>query len=106
MTFIKLDHSIVELSTIEYIDDTCAEMLLITVHHKHGVDTASGFYAIELLWLIKPSALEGKRFHWRKHAWSIHNLFAHPIMQLLAYCRLYKWAIWIHDKTAPQPKIK
>ncbi len=101
--FFKTDNGVVEKSTIQYVDDTNIEHLQLTVYHTHGVDTVSGFFAIELLWAIKPSALEGKRLMWRKHVWSIHNLIAHPIMQLLAYVRLYKWAIWIHDVTAPKP---
>lgn len=105
-TFIKTDSGVVKIDTIEYLDDRDIENLRLVVYHKHGVDVVTGFFAIELLWQIKPSALEGKRLHWRKHVWSIHNLFAHPLMQLLAYCRLYKWAMWIHDVTAPKPSVK
>jgi hypothetical protein len=47
--------------------------------------------------------VEGKRLKWPKFVWCIHNLFAHPITQLLALCKLYKWAFWIHDVTVPKP---
>lgn len=101
--FVKLNSGIVNVANIEYIDDTQIEQLHLIVYHKHGVDVVDGFFAIELFWLLKPSALEGKKLMWRKHVWSIHNLFAHPLMQLLAYCRLYKAAMWIHDVTTPKP---
>ena len=65
--------------------------------------TVSGFAALELVWLLKPSALEGKRLTWQKNSWIIHNLIAHPLMQLLALVGLYKQAIWIHDITVPKP---
>jgi hypothetical protein len=47
--------------------------LKITVYHGGGVDEVSGFAAIELIWHIRPSALEGKWRHWKKHAWAIHK---------------------------------
>lgn len=67
------------------------------------VDTVSGFGGQELIYRLRPSALEGKRFKWRKHMWAIHNIFGHPLMQILAWMRCYKAAMWIHDVTTPQP---
>lgn len=101
--FVKLDNSVIALDTIEWIDDTRVEELVLTVKHKNGEDTCTGFFAIQLLWMAKPDALEGKRFHWRKHVWAIHNLVAHPLMQIFAFLRLYKAAMWIHEVTAPKP---
>jgi hypothetical protein len=40
----------------------------------------------------------------KEHMWAIHNLFAHPLMQILAWFRLYKQAIWIHNITVPKPR--
>lgn len=104
--FAKLDNCIVAVDTIEFIDDTRIEELVLTIKHKNGEDTCTGFFAIQLLWMLKPDALEGKRFHWRKNVWAIHNLFAHPLMQVLAFLGMHKTAIWIHDITAPQPEAK
>lgn len=65
-------------------------------------DTISGYGGEELIQMLRPTALEGKRYEWRKHAWAIHNIIGHPVMQLLAWMRLYKAAMWVHDVTAPR----
>ena len=103
MKHVLLDNGIVRIDTIKGIDFTKADLLELTVTHDGGIDVVTGFAAIELLWLVKPSVLEGKWRNWRKHTWVIHNLFAHPLMQILAFMRLYKWAIWVHDVTVPKP---
>lgn len=101
--FVKLDNTTVRLDTIEAIDDSKIEDWIIVVKHKHGEDTVSGFFAVELLWMLKPSALEGKRLRWKKNIWIIHNIIAHPLMQILAFFKCYKLAMWIHDSTVPKP---
>lgn len=67
-------------------------------YRAHGND------AIEAVMLLKPSALEGKRLRWVKNAWAFHNLVGHPVMQILAWLRLYKAAIRFHDWTTPAPR--
>lgn len=58
--------------------------------------------AIETLLALKPSAVEGNvQIRWKKNAWIIHNLIAHPLMQILALLRLRRLALWIHDVTVP-----
>lgn len=101
--FVKLDNSTIRLDTIEAIDDSKIEQWFIVVKHKHGEDTVSGFFAVELLWMIKPGALEGKRLRWKKNVWVIHNIIAHPLMQILSFFKCYKTAMWIHDITTPKP---
>lgn len=65
----------------------------------------SGFKAQELIWLMKPGYLEGlSKIKYHKYAWAIHNLIAHPLLQLLAFVGLTKWGMWIHDQTVPKPK--
>lgn len=102
-TIFALDNSLIRIDTIRHIDYSQQDLLFLTVTHDNGIDTVSGFNAIELLWTLKPSALEGKWRNWKKNTWIIHNLFAHPLMQLLAFLRLYNWAIYVHDKTVPHP---
>lgn len=65
--------------------------------------TAEGVDAINAVMLLKPSALEGRRLRWAKHAWAFHNIVAHPVMQVLSWLRFYKTAIWVHDATIPRP---
>ena len=88
----KVEYSqLITETVVVYLDDNTEHIV-------------TGFAAIELVWLLKPSALEGNnKIKWKKHAWAIHNLFAHPLMQILSWCGLYKLAIWIHDVTIPKP---
>ena len=65
---------------------------------------ATGTDAIEAVMLLKPSALEGRRLKWKKHAWAIHNLIGHPIMQIMAWMGLGRAAVRFHDWTTPTPR--
>lgn len=66
---------------------------------------AEGFDAIEALYALKPSSMEGRRsLRWAPHAWAFHNLVGHPVTQLLAWAGLKKRAIWFHDWTTPKPR--
>lgn len=74
---------------------------------KNGASyVALGFDAIEAIWCLKPSAVEGRRLKWKKNAWAFHNVIAHPLMQLLAWCGFKREAIYLHDVTTPRPRIK
>lgn len=64
---------------------------------------AQGLDAIEAVLRLKPSAFEGRRLAFAKGAWVIHNLVAHPLMQILALFGCYRWAFWVHDRTVPRP---
>ena len=89
------------------IDCTDIENLRIDAHLITGdIIRIEGLEAIELAMSANPSIIEGKRFSFSKGAWIVHNLIGHPLMQLFALCRLYRFAIWIHDKTIPKPKGK
>jgi hypothetical protein len=89
------------------IDTSDLENLRIVVTTKTHEDVeVTGIQALEAVMLMKPSAFENRRMKWAKHVWSIHNLIGHPLMQILAYLRLYKTAIKIHDATVPRPKGK
>lgn len=111
MVFLKLNNSVVKKESICWIDYTRIEELELIVwfghddgfNHRLCSDTCSGFFAIELIWTLKPGAFEGKRLKWKKRAWAFHNLVAHPVMQLLAFVGLYKQAMWVHDRTIPKP---
>lgn len=103
--FVKLNNRMVDISRIT--DVTISEIKTETIFVElddNTIHEISGFAAVELIWLLKPSALEGNRnIKWKKHTWAIHNLIAHPVMQILAWCKLYKWAIYVHDITVPKP---
>jgi hypothetical protein len=70
---------------------------------SRGVEL-KGVPAIDFLMDNAPFMLEGRRMRWRRWDWALHNLAAHPLMQLLALCRLHRWAFAVHDYTIPRPK--
>lgn len=104
--FIKTDTAIIAVSDISSIDCARIEELVVIVITKQGLSyEATNLNAIELVLQTRPAALEGKRIKgWKaaKFAWANHNLFAHPIMQILAFFSLYKWAFWVHDASVPK----
>jgi hypothetical protein len=107
-TFALTDNSVIDLQDVSRIDLTMVEQQRVLVYLKNAPEplVVTGFAALELVWLIKPSALEGRRIKWAKHAWAVHNLIAHPVLQILAYFGKYRWAMWVHDITVPKPKEK
>ncbi len=83
-------------------DFTRIEQLEATVTLRNGqVFECRDIDALELAFAIKPSVVEGRRLRYARHAWLVHNLFGHPILQLLALFKLYRWGFWVHDATAP-----
>lgn len=77
----------------------------ITVHLNNNVNfLVKGSEATIIIMSLCPSALEGKEFRYAKHAWAIHNLIGHPLMQIFSWFHLTKLGIKIHDATVPDPK--
>jgi hypothetical protein len=68
------------------------------------VVTAVGFDAIEIIYALKPSAMEGRRLKWKQGAWAVHNIIGHPVLQILAWVGLKRQAIRFHDWTTPKPR--
>lgn len=65
---------------------------------------ATDFNALMAVYALSPTWLEGKPFiKWKRNSWVVHNLIAHPVMQLLAFIKCYKLAMKVHDSTVPQP---
>jgi hypothetical protein len=101
--FLKLTDHLIRLSDIQSVDIQQIGHGEIFVTLRDGTRLqAHDFEAFELILYLKPSAIEGKRLKHLKHAWAIHNLIGHPLMQIFAWCGLHKWAILIHDKTTPK----
>jgi len=79
--FIKAGNTVLRLSDIERIDMAGIEQGQLTVFYSGGQQlVARDFDAFEILMLLHPAALEGRRLRWAKHAWAFHNLVAHPLM--------------------------
>lgn len=104
--FVKTDTTVVRISDISYVDyaNIADKRKVIIFTNLGDMHTATGILAIEVLMKIMPSALEGKRLMWNKLDWCVHNVIAHPIMQILAFFKMYKMAFWVHDFTIPKPK--
>lgn len=105
MSFVKINDQLMHYDQIKKVELSELATETVVVYCADGSEhTVTGFPALELAWLLKPSALEGRRdIKWKKHYWAIHNLFAHPIMQLLAFAKLYRQAIYVHEVTVPKP---
>lgn len=102
---LKAGDQIVPFDYVAGIDIVSIENEEATIITKGGERfTALGFDAIEAVMCFKPSALEGRRLRWNKGAWAFHNVVGHPLMQLLAWLRMPRLAIILHDATTPTPR--
>lgn len=109
LEFILTPSALVPITNVLHVDVTRLEECLITVHYvmpeMGGVsEEIRGVQAIDALMRLYPAAIEGRRMRWPRRAWALHNLIAHPVMQLLAFAKLYKAAMWVHDVTVPRPR--
>jgi hypothetical protein len=94
---------LIPVSRIRFVDTSELHELRLRVVTDSGEQMLTGPAAIDAVWQLKPSALEGRRFRWIRHAWAFHNLVAHPTMQLLAFVGHAKLGIRLHDATVPRP---
>ncbi|MEX3984006.1 hypothetical protein AB4Y45_34015 [Paraburkholderia sp. EG287A] len=93
------------LDDIAEADFTRIEQLEATVTMRNGhVFEVRDIDALELAYAIKPTVVEGRRLRYARFAWMVHNLIGHPLMQVLALFKLYRFAFWVHDATAPRAK--
>lgn len=103
--FVKVGKQAVPLAAIARVDGARLERLEVDVHLLNGeVITATGIDAVELMMQVKPVMVEGHRLRYGRFDWLVHNLIGHPVMQVLALARLYRWAFWVHDATVPRPR--
>ena len=102
--FAKAGTTVFALANIATADFSDIEQLRVHVTLKTGETVlVEDIDAMELGMLIKPSVLESRRLRWPRWAWVVHNVVGHPVLQLLALLKLYKWAFWVHDSTVPRP---
>ncbi len=101
--FLTIGTVVIPVSAVQEIDISEVEQLTTRVLHGGRWTTVTGIPAIDVIYFLKPSALEGRRFRWIRNAWAFHNLVAHPLMQILALLKQYQLAMRIHDATVPRP---
>lgn len=105
MKVLKAGDDLIPMENIERISIADIEHEIVRIETKTGmVYEARGFDAIEAVMALKPSALEGRRLRWHKHAWAFHNMIGHPVMQIMAWLGFKKAAIRFHDYTTPTPR--
>lgn len=102
--FILAGDLLLNVSSVQRVELGDIDRLRAVIHHDDGVVVVEGIQAIDALMALKPSALEGRRLRWARHAWAVHNLFGHPLMQILAFLKFHGAAMRIHDGTVPRPK--
>jgi hypothetical protein len=103
--FVHFNNKIVNTDIIACITcDDYVEHNLIHVHYKNSeMESVKAMEAANLIMALCPAVLDGMRAKHVKHSWAIHNLFAHPLMQILMWLGLTRWAMWVHDSTVPEP---
>jgi len=102
--FFRVGNRLYKISSIDWINADYIEFLTLTVYMKKSFPVeVEGLDAIDLVMAVKPSLFEGKRLRFPKHAWIVHNLIAHPLMQILALVGFRKQALWLHEVTIPRP---
>lgn len=102
---IKAGTMLLPFEDVARVDISGLERGLVGVHMKDkSSHKARGFDAIEAVMVLKPSAVEGLRLRWRPHAWAFHNLCAHPLVQIMAWCGWKRAAVRFHDWTTPAPR--
>ena len=102
--FFKAGDKIFNVDDINRIYTANIEQLEILVRMKDDTRVeVTGLEAIDLMMMVKPSVFEGRRMRFPKRMWIIHNLIAHPLMQILALIGFRKQALWLHEVTIPRP---
>ena len=104
-THVKVGDQLIQRSRIQEVDCSELEQYRVRVY-----TTGGGLYvledqqALDLVMALRPSAVEGLRFRYARHAWIFHNMVAHPGLQVLSWFGLSKLGFILHDATIPRPK--
>ena len=103
--FLHFNGQIHNVDQIKFVDCTrFAQFSEITVHLTFRSEIVKGQEAVNVIMELCPSVLEGKQAKYARHAWAIHNLIGHPLMQIMAWLHLPHLGIKIHDATVPAPR--
>lgn len=104
--FIHFQNQILNSDDIRWIE--CSNLMktgTIRLYLQNGSsELVDGHEAMDIVIRLCPDFLEGKQARYARHAWSIHNLIGHPLMQICAWLHLTSLGIKIHDATIPDPK--
>ena len=103
-SFITASDLLIPLAAVESVDMAQIEQGYVDVTYSGGqTRRAHDFDAFEIVMLLNPAAVEGRRLRFARHAWAVHNLLAHPLMQIMVWLGFRRQALWLHDITVPKP---
>ena len=104
--FVHINDKLINSEVIDHVD--CTGFMkhghVRVTYKSEDTECAYGVEATDLIMRLCPSYHEGKQLKYIKHVWAIHNLLGHPLMQFLAWMKLTKWAMKVHDVTIPAPR--
>lgn len=101
---LKIGNWLLPEDRVQSVDLSEVEHLVVRVHHSDVVRTTlRDQQAIDFLMELRPSALEGRRLRFARHAWAFHNLVGHPLLQVLTWIGLRRLGMKVHDMTVPRP---
>lgn len=104
--FCQYNGKIVNCDNIKYI--VCnhfAQFGYIFVHYtNYESECVRGIEALKVMELLAPEILEEPDVKISNKGWWVHHLVGHPVMQILGWLRLTRWADWVHKKTIPRSK--
>lgn len=103
--FIRAGAFLLNVDDVTAVDCSRIEQLAITVQSKDAKFEVTGPDAIDAVMALRPSALEGRRLRFVRHAWAVHNLVGHPLMQILVWLGQRRLGLAIHDATVPRPRV-
>jgi hypothetical protein len=110
--FVKLNGRLVNADTIRQVQyDELASKGHVRVVFQGSTPNSSdgrielveGPPAFNLVMALCPDALEGEGAKYQRHAWAVHNIIGHPLMQVCAWLGLTPLGLKIHDMTVPNP---
>lgn len=105
MKFIHLNNGVYPIDSIVVVSLNRIEELRVDIVWDNGCNSVvTGMEAVRVVMQLCPQALEGRRLRWVRHAWALHNLIGHPLMQVFAFLRMHRAAMWVHDATIPKPR--
>ena len=104
---IDLGNIVVAETDIRTIDLTHLENLRITVHLADGGSViVRDAKAVDVMMRLSPAVFEGRRLRFARHAWAVHNLIGHPLLQVLSWLGFTKLGLRVHDRTTPRPRVR
>jgi len=107
LSFVHYNGKIINTHDIVFVsfEDLVEKEFVLVKRLGYPDEVVRGPEAFNLVMQLCPSALEGRRAKYARHAWAIHNLIGHPLMQIFSWLHLPALGIKIHDATVPFPKM-